>query len=74
MNCCDAYGQCNQGRDCPVRTYKTENTSVLTYIVKFLAIIGFYTFIMFVAGYLWASVPLTVERICTPDLIDRIFK
>ena len=20
MNCCIAYGQCNQGRDCPVRT------------------------------------------------------
>jgi len=20
MNCCDAYGNCNQGRDCPVRT------------------------------------------------------
>jgi hypothetical protein len=19
MNCCDAYGNCNQGRDCPVR-------------------------------------------------------
>ena len=22
MNCCDDYGQCNQGRDCPVRTGK----------------------------------------------------
>lgn len=22
MNCCDAYGQCTQGRDCPVRTGK----------------------------------------------------
>ena len=20
MNCCDSFGQCNQGRDCPVRT------------------------------------------------------
>lgn len=20
MNCCNQYGQCNQGRDCPVRT------------------------------------------------------
>jgi hypothetical protein len=74
MNCCDDYEMCNQGRDCPVRTYKTEGTFVLTYIVKFLAIIGFYTFIMFVAGYLWASAPLTVERSCTPDLVDKIFK
>ena len=22
MNCCDAYGNCNQGRDCPVRVAK----------------------------------------------------
>ena len=22
MNCCDEYGQCTQGRDCPVRTGK----------------------------------------------------
>ena len=22
MNCCTEYGQCNQGRDCPVRTGK----------------------------------------------------
>ncbi len=22
MNCCDEYGHCNQGRDCPVRTGK----------------------------------------------------
>jgi hypothetical protein len=22
MNCCDAWGQCTQGRDCPVRTGK----------------------------------------------------
>lgn len=22
MNCCDEYGDCNQGRDCPVRKVK----------------------------------------------------
>ena len=22
MNCCDEYGNCRQGRDCPVRTTK----------------------------------------------------
>ncbi len=23
MNCCDEYGNCNQGRDCPVRKNKS---------------------------------------------------
>lgn len=23
MNCCDEYGNCNQGRDCPVRKTQT---------------------------------------------------
>ena len=70
MNCCN--GNCNQGKDCPIGAKKEE--SMFGYIIKFFAIIGFYAFLMFVAGYLWASVPLVKERICTPDLIDRIFK
>lgn len=24
MNCCDANGNCNQGRDCPVRAERAE--------------------------------------------------
>ena len=24
MNCCDSYGNCRQGRDCPVRRKKAE--------------------------------------------------
>lgn len=28
MNCCDEYGQCNQGRDCPVRQYKSIDKSL----------------------------------------------
>jgi hypothetical protein len=26
MNCCDQYGACNQGRDCPVRAKPANNT------------------------------------------------
>jgi hypothetical protein len=31
MNCCDAYGNCHQGRDCPVRR---ENTEVIEQISR----------------------------------------
>ena len=36
MNCCDEYGNCNQGRDCPVRKAQAEaqpeQTSYLSWI------------------------------------------
>jgi hypothetical protein len=51
MNCCDEYGVCNQGRDCPIRAKKE---SVFGYVIKFLAIIGVYTFVLGLMGYLWA--------------------
>jgi hypothetical protein len=71
MNCCDDYGQCNQGRDCPVRAKKEL---VFAWVVKFLAIIGLYAVICVFIGYAYASIPLVKERTCTPYLIDRIFK
>ena len=27
MNCCDANGDCNQGRDCPVRKQRIKETN-----------------------------------------------
>jgi hypothetical protein len=27
MNCCDANGNCNQGRDCPIRKQRTKETN-----------------------------------------------
>jgi len=42
MNCCDEYGNCNQGRDCPCRN-AMEPTSwkqILDYCVTALAGIG----------------------------------
>lgn len=26
MNCCDEYGDCRQGRDCPIRKERLEQT------------------------------------------------
>ena len=28
MNCCDDYGECRQGRDCPIRIQKNIDMSV----------------------------------------------
>jgi len=43
-------------------------------VAAFLASLGFYVVLMFCFGYIYASIPLTKERTCTPNLIDRIFK
>ena len=74
MTCCDNYGNCRQGRDCPVRATKMHETSIAIWVVKFLAIIGLYAVICVFIGYAYALIPLTVERTCTPDLIDRMLK
>ena len=43
-------------------------------LTTILAGLGMYTTAMFCLGYLYASIPLTKERTCTPDLIDRLLK
>ena len=37
MNCCDEYGNCRQGRDCPVRVARAAQPSVLKHQLKSLA-------------------------------------
>jgi hypothetical protein len=68
VNCCDDYGNCNQGRNCPVRT--TPSFAVYFLAIRFLVALGAFTMLMFLLGY--ASVPL--ERTCTPSFIDRFIK
>lgn len=38
MNCCDEYGNCRQGRDCPVRMARTQPTlkDILNKVLKWL--------------------------------------
>lgn len=55
MNCCDDYGNCRQGRDCPVRSggYEPQTPARywLTRIYDLLAGIALIVIIAFVVGY-----------------------
>ena len=75
MNCCDDYGNCRQGRDCPIRTAKaTPTLAVYTLAIRFLTALGAFTVLMFLLGYAYASTPLVLPKTCTPSFIDRILK
>lgn len=60
MNCCDAYGNCNQGRDCPARVAKARPVmkaadplrgSIWRYQLRRLG----YWMLMGILGMLWLS-------------------
>jgi hypothetical protein len=74
MNCCDEFGNCRQGRDCPIRTQKTITTVIQKTIIRGLVFLGMFATAMFLLGYAWASMPPVLDKICTPTFIDRIFK
>jgi hypothetical protein len=58
MNCCDEYGQCNQGRDCPIRMERTLQEpslfwDVMEGLVTLCAIVGVIAAGCFAFGYYW---------------------
>ena len=60
MNCCDTYGNCTQGRDCPVRKERTEaakNRSLFWDVVDgvftLAVIVGIIASLCFMFGYMW---------------------
>jgi hypothetical protein len=65
MNCCNQ--DCQQGRTCP-------QYGVYSIVIRALSAIGMFAAVMFLLGYAYASVPLVLEKTCTPSFIDRIFK
>jgi hypothetical protein len=58
MNCCDEYGNCRQGRDCPVRVQPFKQSSMR---------LG-YWILMSVAGVLWLALLIYYVYKRVPDL------
>jgi hypothetical protein len=60
MNCCDAYGQCNQGRNCPVRATQALTPGLIVKVNQYLvailfATIGAFSLLVFFGGMLFWS-------------------
>ena len=61
MNCCDEYGNCTQGRDCPVRNERITQVmkerdlfwDVMEGLVTLAVIIGIIASLCFLLGYMW---------------------
>jgi len=51
MNCCAKYGNCNQGRDCPVRITHAFPTSILKRLLRRF----FYGLFIAILGVLWLA-------------------
>jgi len=51
MNCCDEYGNCTQGRDCPVRVVCTPQPSTSKRLLGRF----FYWLLTAILGLLWLA-------------------
>jgi hypothetical protein len=65
MNCCNQ--DCQQGRTCP-------QYGVYSIVIRGLTFLGMFATLMFLLGYLYASLPLVKSKMCTPTFVDRILK
>ena len=60
MNCCDTYGNCTQGRDCPVRKERMEAAKnrnlfwdVMEKLIALSVLVGIIASMCFLFGYIW---------------------
>ena len=60
MNCCDEYGNCTQGRDCPIRKTRALDRNlfwdVMEGLVTMGVVVGIITSMCFMFGYIWYRV------------------
>jgi len=65
MNCCDGYGNCTQGRDCPIRKERALAMQdrdlfwdVMEGLVTLGVVVGIIAAICFAFGFYWYRVAL----------------
>ena len=51
MNCCDEYGNCRQGRDCPVRIARAAQPLTFKRLLRGF----FYWLLIAILGVLWLA-------------------
>jgi hypothetical protein len=56
MNCCDEYGNCRQGRDCPVRVACTLQPSTSKRLFRRF----FYGLLIAILGLLWLALLVAI--------------
>lgn len=54
MNCCDEYGNCRQGRDCPVRVARAAQSLIPKHLLRRF----FYWLLTAILGMLWLALVL----------------
>ena len=55
MNCCDEYGNCRQGRDCPVRVARAPQPLTFKRLLRRF----FYWLLTAILGLLWLAFLVT---------------
>jgi hypothetical protein len=61
MNCCDTYGNCTQGRDCPIRNERIAQAlkknslfwDVMKQLIALSVLVGIVASMCFLFGYIW---------------------
>ena len=56
MNCCAKYGNCNQGRNCPVRIIRAFPASILKRLLRRF----FYLLLIAILGVLWLALLVAI--------------
>jgi len=56
VNCCDEYGNCRQGRDCPVRIARASKPLVSKRLLRRF----FYWLLIAILGLLWLALLVAI--------------